>query len=333
MPQIVPSVSNPTIGNLYNDWKNGVLDLQPTFQRKFVWTHRHQEAFIDTILNGFPFPEIYIAVGETDKNTLKTKSLVIDGQQRLTTIFKYIKGELGEFKDIPKFNELSDEDIENFTTYKVVIRDLGKIQEETIKEVFRRINLTNFSLEDVEIQNAIYDGDFISTAKELLTLTEIFKDYEIFSEAQFSRMADLQFLLVIMATYEHGNYFANNSKVEEYIVKFNEEYPNKAGIKNIIQTVFLFIESLNLDADSIWFRKSNFFSLIIELMKVCSTGLPNKVKFIANMSSFQEALLVGKKAGDENYLKFYNAMFQGTNKRSSRIIRGEYIENIIKSSY
>ncbi|MHA3104739.1 GmrSD restriction endonuclease domain-containing protein [Acinetobacter sp. ANC 3791] len=331
MPQIVPSVSNPTIGNLYNDWQNGILDIQPSFQRKFVWTHKHQESFIETILNGYPFPEIYIATGETDKRSLRTKSLVIDGQQRLTTIFKYIKGDLDDFKKIPKFDKLDDKSLENFTTYKVVVRDLGKIDEDIIKEIFRRINLTNFSLEDIEIQNAIYDGDFISTAKELLELTEIFKDYEIFSEAQFSRMADLQFILVIMATYEYGNYFANNTKIEDYVIKFNEEYPNRNLIKRIINAVFLYIDSLNLEKDSIWFRKSNFFTLVVELMKLyvekgmIDHGIGEKLK------EFERNLLIGRQRMDEYYLKFYNSMFQGTNHRSSRIIRANYLEEIIRS--
>lgn len=332
MPQIVPSVSNPTIGNLYNDWQNGVLDIQPSFQRKFVWTQKHQEAFIETILNGYPFPEIYIATGETDKRSLRTKSLVIDGQQRLTTIFKYIKGDLKSFQSIPAFNDLSEDELENFSSYKVVVRDLGKISDEIVKEIFRRINLTNFSLDDIEIHNAIYDGEFITTAKELLDLTEIFKDNEIFSEAQFSRMADLQYLLVIMATFEHGNYFANNSKVEEYVIKFNENYINKTSIKSKISSVFFYIQSLNLSKDSIFFRKSNFFTLIVELMKNIDEHHPKPETLAANLNRFEENLLIGRAENDENYLKFYNAMFQGTNHRSSRIIRGKFVESIIRES-
>lgn len=329
MPQIVPSVSNPTIGNLYNDWQNGVLDIQPSFQRKFVWTHKHQESFIETILHGYPFPEIYVATGETDKRSLRTKSLVIDGQQRLTTIFKYIKGELKEFKNLPSFDALNDDEVENFTSYKVVVRDLGRIEEDVIKEIFRRINLTSFNLEDIEIHNAIYDGEFISTAKELLSLTEIFKDYEIFSETQVSRMADLHFLLVIMSTFEHGNYFANNSKVEDYVVKFNEDYPNKTLIKNIFSAVFVYIQSINLEKDSIWFRKSNFFTLVVELMNFYAENHHLDKDIGEKLKEFEHDLWIGRQEKNEDYLKFYNAMFQGTNHRSSRIVRGEYIKKLL----
>ncbi|MCB0321642.1 MAG: DUF262 domain-containing protein, partial [Bdellovibrionales bacterium] len=90
--QIRPSVTNPTIASLYNEISNGLLILAPEFQRRFVWTQAHQEEFLDTIVHGYPFPEIYVSTGEVDVNKMKTIRHVIDGQQRLTTIKNYIDG-------------------------------------------------------------------------------------------------------------------------------------------------------------------------------------------------------------------------------------------------
>ncbi|MFO1385926.1 MAG: DUF262 domain-containing protein [Chitinivorax sp.] len=91
--QIKPSVTNPTIADIYEKIDNQRLELSPNFQRKFVWTHEHQEEFLDTILHGFPFPEIYVCQGATDTKKLRTTQKVIDGQQRLTTIKKYIEND------------------------------------------------------------------------------------------------------------------------------------------------------------------------------------------------------------------------------------------------
>ena len=91
--QIKPSVTNPTIADIYEKIDGGRLQLSPDFQRKFVWTQEHQEQFLDTILNGYPFPEIYVCQGETDTKKLRTSQKVIDGQQRLTTIKNYIEHE------------------------------------------------------------------------------------------------------------------------------------------------------------------------------------------------------------------------------------------------
>lgn len=332
MSQIVPGLSNPTIGNLYNDWVNGILDIQPSFQRKFVWTKHHQEQFIDTILKGYPFPEIYTATGETDRRTLRTTSLVIDGQQRLTTIFKYIKGD-EEFvsQDVPKFDSLEEPLLTNFLSYKVVIRDLGKIDDETIKEIFRRINLTKFNLEDIEIHNAVYNGEFISTAKKCLIFTEVLKDLEIFNDVQLSRMADLQYMLLIMSTIENGGYFAQNQKIEHFVVKFNSEYPNKDHMVSNISNIFNYINTLKIDNSSIWSRKSNFFTLFIELIGLKSK-LPDSNILKTLLDDFEKNVLESKIDSSKEHFKYYNAMLQGTNQRSNRVIRGEYVKGIIEQA-
>lgn len=92
----------PRVSDLYKQIRDGSLILKPPFQRNFVWTMRHQEEFIDTILKGFPFPEVYVCDGEIDTISFNSTTLVIDGQQRLTTIKRYIEGDgSDEFKKNP----------------------------------------------------------------------------------------------------------------------------------------------------------------------------------------------------------------------------------------
>src|SRR6266436_9734605 len=154
--QIKPSVTNPTIADVYQLIDEQKLILRPDFQRKFVWTREHQEAFIDTILNGLPFPEIYVCEGDVDVQKLRTTRLVIDGQQRLTTIRNYIEG-AHEQPIAPTYQSLTKEQKQDFLSYQIVMRDLGKVDDEMTREIFRRINLTKFKLDDVEIHNAVYD--------------------------------------------------------------------------------------------------------------------------------------------------------------------------------
>ncbi|CCQ50260.1 hypothetical protein [Crocosphaera watsonii] len=78
-------------------------------------------------------------------------------------------------------------------SYQIVVRDIGQVDDSDIKEVFRRINLTKFKLEDVEIYNAIYDGEFIQTAKDILDNIDL-SDFPVFRESEFTRMADLYFI-------------------------------------------------------------------------------------------------------------------------------------------
>ena len=195
--QLSSSPSNKKISELYKRVKEETLILQPDFQRKLVWSSKHKEAFIDTILKGMPFPEIYIAQSGIDIQKIETQEVVVDGQQRLSTIIQYID-EADDSKifgkTISKFKDLDAQDKKDFLNYNVVIRDLEDVTPELIREVFRRINQTKFSLEQIEIQNAIYDGEFISTAKDILESVEV-DHLPIFSDSEISRMSDLHFIL------------------------------------------------------------------------------------------------------------------------------------------
>ena len=201
--QIPAHPDKKTISDLIGKIKRGELILQPEFQREFVWTSGHMEKFIQTILDGYPFPEIYISQKGINLETLTTQNVVVDGQQRLTTINRYIEGTWKFEKTIPKFADLDKQDKEDFLNYDVTVRDLKDASPQTIIEIFKRINSTNFTLTAIEINNALYNGEFITCAKGVL---EKIKQKEIkvdiFSEIEIKRMADLHFIILVLSNIE-----------------------------------------------------------------------------------------------------------------------------------
>ena len=71
------------------DWnRNNRLELKPDFQRNEVWTKAAQIMLIDTIIRKIPIPKIYIKSIIHEGNTYR---VVLDGQQRLTTIMLLLK--------------------------------------------------------------------------------------------------------------------------------------------------------------------------------------------------------------------------------------------------
>lgn len=317
--QIKPSVTNPTIADIYEKIESGRLDLSPDFQRKFVWTHEHQEQFLDTILNGYPFPEIYVCQGDTDLVKIRTYQKVIDGQQRLTTIRNYIENSFEKPLSLVKsFVSLNDEERSDFLSYQVVVRDIGKVEDTLIREIFRRINLTKFKLENIEIHNAIYDGKFIQLAKELASTIEI-EPYGVFHESEFTRMADIHFFLLIMSTLKNEGYFNRDTELEKYIAEFNEEFPDAKEIKEKIINSFNMIKKLELNNDSIWYRKSNFFTLAVELASndYQLKGLKEK------LLKLEENIIKNRYNKDSEFGKYYGYMYAGTNNRIARVVRGD----------
>lgn len=327
----IGTADNEKLLDLYNDLKNGALVLRPSFQRNLVWNNAHKEKFLDTILSGLPFPEIYLADGDIDLETKTSKRVVVDGQQRLDTIFSYINGELPTRK-IPLFNELSPKSQTDFYDYKIVVRDLGRIDENQIVEIFKRINSVSYALNAMEINNALYEGAFISTAQEIQHSPE-FEELDIFSQNQYARMRDTEYVLLIMSTIEEGGYFTGNSEIERYIKLYNDEYPHSDMIKRDINSICRMILDTGLEPDSLWWRKTSFFTLMVELIKLQRKGHDlSTLELKVLLDELENQIIENKSADPEknSYAKFYKFVFQGTSGRMGRIARGAVVENEIR---
>ena len=123
------STSIRRIHTLLESLRNETLIPDPEFQRRLVWSNKHKSAFIDTVLRGYPFPEIYIAAGEVDLVTGKGKEMLVDGQQRLTTLKQYFNAsqDLELSNEITPYAALEEQEQRAFLNYEVVVRDLGQM--------------------------------------------------------------------------------------------------------------------------------------------------------------------------------------------------------------
>jgi hypothetical protein len=74
-----------SIFELHRRWTQGELRIQPDFQRAFVWPEKKQIKLVESVLARIPLPVIYLL---DDDDKLE----VVDGQQRLTTLFAFIEG-------------------------------------------------------------------------------------------------------------------------------------------------------------------------------------------------------------------------------------------------
>ena len=142
------TATNRKIRELLTAVQNGTLKINPAFQRRLVWKNRDKSSFIRTVLDGYPFPEIFVATGGVDLQTGEGTELLVDGQQRVSTLYEYFHDsehlQLGN--QVPSYEALPDDRKTQFLQYDVVVRDLGSISEEDIRNVFQRINSTSYSL-------------------------------------------------------------------------------------------------------------------------------------------------------------------------------------------
>lgn len=361
--------NNYKIIEIYNKVKKEEWDVQPSFQRKLVWKKQHKINFIETILLNYPFPEIYIAPGQMDSVNLTYCDVVVDGQQRTTTIMDYIEGKdvfSQRLSKIKAFKDLSEEERRNFLNFEVSIRYLKNANTNQIKNIFQRINSSEYSLNQIEKHNAQYgDSEFMLFAKQIIEekLDEQIIEYKldksnrdllhnffvleskIFNSNDLDRMLALQYVLTLLATMvEKGDYFHRTAKNEYYIENFNGEFPEAYLYESTLAQIIATINSLQLDSESIWFTKANMFTLIIELYKLHISeddkGL-NDIdtstlrSFLDEFEQSYHQYLLDKESYQEKIpgeILYFEGSRQGLNDLGPRSNRGKIMQEFIRQS-
>lgn len=160
-------VRSREIVDLFSAMRTGRLTISPYFQRNLVWRDAHKRDFIDTILKGYPFPQVFLARGPIDLDTMEANQCVVDGQQRLNTIRQYIEGglEIGGFG----FKDLDSRQKEDFLKYEIAVIDFDlDAGDPRLKEVFHRLNRTYYSLSAIEKISSEYSAsEFLLLARLL----------------------------------------------------------------------------------------------------------------------------------------------------------------------
>lgn len=357
----IPSNSVKLI-DLYNKITTDSLITGPYFQRKLVWKKQHKFAFIETILLNFPFPEIYIASAEVDVENLKTREVVVDGQQRLTTIVDYIqaKNDFSNQNKVTPFDELSVDEKKEFLNYSITVKDLKDIGDDNIKEVFKRINSTNYSLNTNEVLNAEFGGgEFAIFCKQLVDsdynpntketdviidesiknkIIDFFNNNNIFSGNDIKRMFDSQYIMLIISTFLEGGYFGRSSKINYYLEKYNLSFENYNTQLDLLKNSINIIEDLKFSENSYWFNKANLFTLLVELRNIQKNEINLEI-FETKLLEFEDKVDLYFN-GDENdikmlsqdEIKYFEVARQGSHELSAREHRGKVIKKIIEDS-
>jgi hypothetical protein len=150
-----------------------LIDMDPPYQRRGrLWSQSDKAYLIDSIINGFDVPKLYVAdfqMGESPLNRSRLPYAIIDGKQRLEAIFDFFDGKLVLNEDFVwrvdrglKLGGLSLRDLRNnypkvaeaFETETVDIMSVVTNDEADINELFVRLNRSK-PLTGAEIRNAM----------------------------------------------------------------------------------------------------------------------------------------------------------------------------------
>ena len=136
----------------------GDIDLAPDFQRQFVWKAWQRAGLIESLLLGIPLPSFYF--NEDDTGQLQ----VVDGVQRLTTIFSYVTDPTVKLGAVTYLHELEGQGFEDLATLfrrrlnsaQFVAHVIDPQTPYRVKfDIFRRINTGGTPLSAQEIRHCM----------------------------------------------------------------------------------------------------------------------------------------------------------------------------------
>lgn len=338
---------------LYDLHTKGLIEVDNTFQREYVWLEKHQIKLIESVLIGSPIPEIYLWNTGTDSDTGDTKYSIVDGQQRTGAIFQFIQNKFKLKESILDSNSEIFENIKNrffkdlevsekqaLWAYVFSIRVVrNSVSREKIVQMFLRLNSNNMTLNPQELRNAEFEGEFMELAAQLSDIPFWDKN-KLFGIADRRRMRDVTFVSNILTFMKLGIDEEITSKnINRVYELFNEDYPNKDKDKEVFTSmtdnIDVIIEN-NSYRMSFLSSKVHLYTLFTFIYSVLVAGKKISVNQIEKYRNFidnydNEGVLKKYFNQHESIISEYKAKTkEGTNQKANRIRRFEIISELLK---
>ena len=348
--------NHKTINEIFKMFDSGTLVVDETYQRRSVWGERDKIRLIETILLNLVIPELFFWKANTDPDTGESITHIVDGQQRIKAIASFINNEFRlksqylldpqskeQFGNI-YFRDLPPEIKSGFWNYKLMIIEIdANANRDDIVNMFRRLNLTDYSLNDQEKRNSL-SGEFAALARELSDLN-LWEKYHLFNNTDIKRMKDVEFCGSLILLYKQGiidqtDQTALNEAYIDYQEGYTDAETDKAAICNATELIETFFD----DADvSKFLRKKTqlytMFSVLFFMMRN-NMEITGEVKirmcnFVKLYSIFTNDMDLDDQVTAEekvllDWLKKYKlASSEGLNKHTNRTIRYNVLKDFL----
>jgi len=157
----------------------GVIKLDPDYQRRHRWTNETSSRLIESLILNIPIPLIYLSqdIDVDEEDSESARYSVIDGQQRLTAITRFMSNEyaLKDLQALPELEGARYKTLPPFLTRRLEERTIkclridSTLDSQVKYDIFERLNSGSVKLEPQELRNAINGGPFNDLLKKLST--------------------------------------------------------------------------------------------------------------------------------------------------------------------
>jgi 5-methylcytosine-specific restriction endonuclease McrA len=273
-----------TVTDIQNIFENGLLNLEPGFQRQSVWSERDRAKLIDSMLRNYPLPAIFFYRREEDGQIIYD---VIDGKQRVESILMFTGQMRGRYQvktQLPGSDEAEWLDWKHLcrrklqyliTGYRIPVIEVdGELGD--IIEVFVRINSTGKALTPQEKRRANYfDSPFLKEADRLARRFESrFVAMGVLSPGQISRMKHVELVCELMLSTQRGDVINKKAALDRVMKadSFSARDISKASRKTV--TALNRVRRMFPKLRSTRFNKvTDFYSLVMLVARFEEEGL------------------------------------------------------------
>jgi len=248
-----------TVRQLYLMISEKQIELQPEYQRHFIWDETRQSQLIESIFLGIPVPNLFMAT-----NSDSTWE-VIDGLQRLTTVVNFIGDEptrlrtnaksqklkLAGLEKLSSMNGKYFEDLpmsvqQMFFTRPIRVTVLNDKSDFNVRyDLFERLNTGGVILHPQEIRNCVYIGDFKDFIIKCSTNEDFLASVKMTETSERNGNRE-ELVLKFFAYFEDRDLFDHSVKefLNSYMEKKTKRFDNKNELKKIFDESFKIINRL-----------------------------------------------------------------------------------------
>ena len=227
-----------TVNSVIDKINRGKVNLRPSYQREYVWTVRTASKLVESLILNIPIPTMFFH--ETQGGKLE----VVDGKQRLTSIWSFIQGEFPDgspfkltglevYEELngKTFTDLHERFQETILDYPLNVHTISRSsQPDFVFEVFERLNMGATQLNEQELRNCIYQGMYTDLLEDLVQNEHLLKIYK--SKTPHLRMRDRELVLryfAMLRTTPEGFFIPIKTWLNDEMRENKDMTPQDAG--------------------------------------------------------------------------------------------------------
>jgi hypothetical protein len=239
------------------------IDYEPVYQRKgHIWSTDYKALLIDSILNDYDVPKIYVAdftSVDSPLNKKKRRYAVIDGKQRLEAVMEFFDGKLklsDDFqyakdpslelggKTVKEMASLCPPLVRKFYDYQLAVMGVTTDEEGKINDLFIRLNRSK-PLVGAEVRNAM-----LGRVPPLIRKLVGHKFFKTRIAFELSRMQDRNAAAKVLLLEFRGKFVdTKKSQLDAFVEVGKQSRPSPAQIslRNLDPTILAQISPKNFD--------------------------------------------------------------------------------------